>query len=214
MRIFLRTASLFWKYWPQAIIAYFCLLAGAGLALMIPRLTGQAIDLALSSGQVSMLVLIALAIGGAGLLRSVFSYFQSYLSEYLSQKVSFDLRNRLYDRLQRLSYAFHDGSQTGQLMSRATSDVENLHMFVSFALIRGVYFIVLLVAIVVLLLIQNWQLALISLSVIPFISYRTIYINRKLRLLWMKIQQDPKIRLLHRKNLPLYANTSQISAVG
>ena len=160
------------------------------MALMIPRLTGQAIDLALSSGQVSMLVLIALAIGGAGLLRSVFSYFQSYLSEYLSQKVSFDLRNRLYDRLQRLSYAFHDRSQTGQLMSRATSDVENLHMFVSFALIRGVYFIVLLVAIVVLLLIQNWQLALISLSVIPFISYRTIYINRKLRLLWMKIQQD------------------------
>ncbi len=189
MPIFLRTAALFWKYWPRALVAYFCLLAGAGLALIIPRLTGQAIDLALSSGQVSMLVMIALAIGGAGLLRSGFSYWQSYLSEYLSQKVAYDLRNKLYDRLQRLSYAFHDRSQTGQLMSRATSDVESVRMFVGFALLRGVYYLILLIAIVVLLLTLDWKLALISLSVIPFISYRTVYINRKLRFLWMKIQQ-------------------------
>ncbi|MDO8568930.1 MAG: ABC transporter transmembrane domain-containing protein, partial [Dehalococcoidales bacterium] len=189
MRIFLRTAALFWKYWPRALVAYFCLLAGAVLALAIPRLTGQAIDLALSSGQHQALFLTALAVAGAGLLRSIFSYFQSYLSEYLSQKVAYDIRNQLYDRLQRLSYAFHDRSQTGQLMSRATADVEGVRMFVGFALLRGVYFMLLMIGITVLLFTLNWQLALISLSVLPFISYRTIVINRKLRLLWMKIQQ-------------------------
>jgi ATP-binding cassette, subfamily B, bacterial len=189
MHIFLRTAALFWKYWPRASITYLCLLAGAVLSLAIPRLTGQAIDLALSSDRISVLVLIALGLAGAGVLRSIFSYWLSYLSEYLSQKVAYDLRNQFYNRLQRLSYAFHDQSQTGQLMSRATMDIEAVRMFVGFALIRGIFYLVLMVAILVLLLMLDWKLALISFSVIPFISYRTIAINRKLRTLWMKVQQ-------------------------
>ena len=189
MSIFLRTAALFWKYWRRALGVYICLLAGAGLALMIPRLTGQAIDLALGSGQTQMVILTAAGVAGAGLLRSIFSYWQSYLSEYLSQKVAYDLRNQMYDHLQRLSYAFHDRSQTGQLMSRATVDIESVRMFVGFAMLRGVYFLVLAVSIAVLLLVLDWKLALISLSVIPFISFRTVYINRKVRSLWMKVQQ-------------------------
>jgi ATP-binding cassette subfamily B protein len=189
MRIFLRVATLFLKYWRRALLAYFCLFAGAGLALVIPKLTGEGIDLALSSGGSSSLLLIAVAVAGVGLLRSVFSYWQTYLSEYLSQKVSYDLRNLFYNRLQSLSYSFHDHSQTGQLMSRATVDVEGVRMFVGFALLRGVYFIILMIAITVILLTLDWKLALISLSVLPFISFRTIVINRKLRVLWTKIQQ-------------------------
>jgi ATP-binding cassette subfamily B protein len=143
MRIFLRTAALFWRYWPWAVIAYFCLFGGAGLALAIPRFTGQAVDVALSSGRPHMLVLLAAAIAGAGILRSILSYWQSYLSEFLSQRVAYDLRNLLYNHLQRLSYAFHDRSQTGQLISRATVDVDAVRMFVGFALIRGAYYSVL-----------------------------------------------------------------------
>jgi ATP-binding cassette, subfamily B, bacterial len=189
MRIFLRTASLFWKYWPRALVTYACLLIGSGLTLIIPRLTGQAIDLALSSGQLYSLILTAASIAGAGFLRSIFSYWQSYLSEYLSQKVAYDLRNQFYNHIQRLSFAFHDQSQTGQLMSRATMDIEAVRMFVSFAAIRGLYFLILMVAIIVLLLTIDWKLALISLSIIPFIFLRTISINQKLRVLWAKVQQ-------------------------
>ncbi len=157
--------------------------------MLIPRLTGQAIDLALSSSQQHALVLTAFGVAGVGLLRSVVSYWQSYLSEFLSQKVAYDLRNRLYDCLQRLSYAFHDRSQTGQLMSRATADVEGVRMFVGFALLRGVYFLILMIAITVVLISLDWKLALVSLSVLPFISFRTVVINQRLRVLWMKIQQ-------------------------
>ena len=189
MHPLLRTTTLFWKYWRRAIVTYFCLLACAGLALVIPSLTGQAINLALGTKQTHALVLTALAIGGAGILGSVFAYFQSYNGEYLSQKVAYDLRNKLYNRLQTLSYAFHDRSQTGQLMSRATSDIEAIRGFIGFALLRGVYLLILLIAITVLLFTLNWKLALIGLSVIPFISFLTIVINRTLRLYWMKIQQ-------------------------
>ncbi|MFC1930307.1 ABC transporter ATP-binding protein [Chloroflexota bacterium] len=190
MKIFLRISTLFLKYWTRAVIAYFCLFAGAGLALVIPRLTGHAVDLALGSGQREALIYTALAIAVVGLLRSILSYSQNYLAEYLSHRVAYDLRNQIYDRLQRLSYAFYDRSQTGQLMSRATADVEGIRMFVGFALLRGVYFIVLLIVISVVLFILDWKLAILSLSVLPFISYRTITISRKLRGLWMKIRQN------------------------
>jgi ATP-binding cassette subfamily B protein len=189
MRIFVRVAALFWRYWPRAALAYTCLFAGAVLTILIPRFTGQAIDLALGSGQHSALALLALAILAAGILRSLFSYGQGYLAEFLSNKVAYDLRNTIYNRLQTLSYAFHDRAQTGQLMSRATSDVEAVRMFVGFALLRGFYFVLLMVAITVVLMVLNWKLALISLSVLPFISFRTVVINQKLRVLWMKIQQ-------------------------
>jgi ATP-binding cassette subfamily B protein len=95
--------------------------------------------------------MLALAVAGAGIMRGVLSYGQTYLSEFLSQRVAYDLRNRLYNHLQRLSYAFHDRSQTGQLMSRATTDVDAVRMFVGFALIRGAYYVILMIAIAALL---------------------------------------------------------------
>jgi ATP-binding cassette subfamily B protein len=189
MRIFLRIAALFWKQRRQAALTYLCLFAGAALSMAIPKLTGNAIDLALGASQTTVLVLTSLGIAIAGILRGILNYGQTYLAEALSQHVAYDLRNMMYDRLQKLSYAFHDRSQTGQLMSRATSDVEGVRMFVGFALIRGVYFLVLLVAIAVVLFMLDWKLALISLCTIPFVSYRTIAIGTQLRVISMKIQQ-------------------------
>jgi ATP-binding cassette subfamily B protein len=189
MRIFSRITTLFWKYKRLAAFAYLSLFAGAVLSLAIPNLTGRAIDLALGSSRVSLLVFTAIGIGVAGLLRGVFNYGQTYLAESLSQRVAYDLRNMLYDRLQKLSYAFHDRSQTGQLMSRSTSDVEGVRMFVGFALLRGVYLMVLLVAIAVLLCLLNWKLALISLAVMPFVSLQTVFISQRLRGIYARIQQ-------------------------
>jgi ATP-binding cassette subfamily B protein len=189
MRIFLRIAALFWKQRRLAIITYICLFAGAALSMFIPDLTGRAIDLALGSSQTSLLVFTAVGIAIAGILRGFLNYGQTYLAEALSQHVAYDLRNMMYNRLQKLSYAFHDRSQTGQLMSRATSDVEGVRMFVGFALLRGVYFFVLLIAIAVVLFIINWKLALISLCTLPFISYRAVSIGNQLRVFFMKIQQ-------------------------
>src|SRR4030043_18788 len=189
MRIFLRIAALFWKQRRLAVLTYVCLFAGAALSMFIPDLTGRAIDTALGSGQASLLVFIALGIAGAGILRGALNYGQTYLAEALSERVAYDLRNMMYNRLQSLSYAFHDRSQTGQLMGRAASDVEGVRMFVGFALLRGVYFLLLGVAIAVVLLVLNWKLALISMCTIPFISFRAVVIGDKLRVISMKIQQ-------------------------
>jgi ATP-binding cassette subfamily B protein len=188
MRIFRRITTFFLKYRLQVAASYFCLFAGAAMAIVIPRLTGRAIDQALSTDRQSALLITAATIAAAGLLKSLLSYLQIYLSESISQKVAYDLRNILYDRMQRLSYAFHDRSHTGQLMSRATEDVEAVRNFVGFAMLRGVYFIVLMVAIAGMLFFIEWRLAVIGLSVLPFICFRTIAVNRQLQQLWANIQ--------------------------
>jgi ABC-type multidrug transport system fused ATPase/permease subunit len=75
MAIFRRVVGLFMKYWKRALLAYLCLFAGAGLAMLIPRLTGDAIDLALTSSDRTGLLLITLAVIGDGILRSIVSYW-------------------------------------------------------------------------------------------------------------------------------------------
>ena len=183
LRIFLR------PYKKHLAIAYFTLLVSTLLSLAIPRLVGDAIDKVLEKDTLSFLVLLAIAILAFSLVRGVFAYFQSYLSEYISQRVAYDLRNVLYDHLQHLSFAYHDKQQTGQLMSRATADVEGVRWFISLGLVRSVYLIVLFVGISTLLIMTNWKLGLISLGALPLVSGRAVFVSQRLRGIWRNIQE-------------------------
>ncbi|HWC29195.1 MAG TPA: ABC transporter transmembrane domain-containing protein, partial [Dehalococcoidia bacterium] len=87
-------------------------------------------------GKTSTLLVAAVAIIAAAALRGFFTYWQTFLGEWLGQHVAFDLRNMIYEKLQRLSYAYHDKQQTGQLMSRATQDVEATRMFIQMGALR------------------------------------------------------------------------------
>ena len=131
------------------------------------------------------LALIAFAIG-----RGLAQFGQQYLGETVGQSVAYDIRNRIYDNLQRLSYAYHDNAQTGQIMSRATQDVENIRMFVNMGALRLAYISVMLGISIVGMFIINWQLALVSVVSLPFLSWRSYVTSSRLRPVWMQIQQN------------------------
>ncbi len=189
MRIFLRIIGLTLRHKRLLFWAYVCLI-GASLAyLAIPRLLGAAIDSVLESGTRSHLFYIALAVLGVSVVRGLLSFGQTYLAEALSQRVAYELRNAFYDRLQRLSFAYHDQQHTGNLMSRATADVESIRMFTSFGLIRSVSLLLLLVGVSAVMLVTNWQLGLLSLSFIPFLIYRSTGIIRAMRHIWLRVQE-------------------------
>ena len=146
MRILVRIIGLPEKYWKWLVVAFTCLIALATAATMIvPLFIGDAINNALHidattlkvTGDMKLLVFYGMGIIVLSLLRGLFSFGQTYFAEYAGQKVAYDLRNSLYDRIQRLSFAFHDKSQTGQLMSRATQDVEGVRFFLSGGLSSG-----------------------------------------------------------------------------
>jgi len=189
MRALLRVLGFLKKYWLWVIVTYVCLLAGVGFQTAVPQVLRMVIDTGIAKGEQGFLILAGVAVLAVSALRGAFAYGQTYLGEFLSQKVAYDLRNAIYDRLQRLSYAYHDKQQTGQLMSRATADVEAVRGFVSMASLRMVYNIVLFSVVLYLLLSMNWKLALVSFLCFPFIFYRAVLVGRRLRPIWMTIQQ-------------------------
>ncbi len=189
MRIILRILGFLKPYKKLTLAAYAALLGSTLLSLALPRLLGESIDKVLAQGQLRPVVLFGVVIIVIALTRGVFSFGENFLREALAQRVAYRIRNAIYDHLQRLSFAYHDKQQTGQLMSRTTVDVENIRMFVSFAMIRSTYLIILVGAIAGLLITINWGLALITLGFVPFVIVRGVFIARKLRGIWMIVQQ-------------------------
>ncbi len=189
MRILLRLTIFVKKYWRLLLFAFICLVATSAFSLAVPWILGEAIDTALGYGERSFLILAALVVIGASALRGVFAYGNTYFSEVVSQKASYDIRNALYDRLQRLSFAYHDKTQTGQLMSRATVDVEAIRMFFGRGLLGIAQTLILFVGISYIMIAMDWKLALLTLAFIPAIGWRAIIVSGRLRPIWLKIQQ-------------------------
>jgi ATP-binding cassette subfamily B protein len=114
-----------------------------------------------------LLITAALFIIGFAILSGVFAFLQAYWAERNSQSVAFDLRNDLFAKIQRLSFSYHDRNQTGQLMIRATDDVEKVRLFIGQGLLLTVGSLLLLVGTLVILFTTNVKLTLIVLPILP-----------------------------------------------
>jgi ATP-binding cassette subfamily B protein len=100
-------------------------------------------------------------------LRGVFAFTQSYMGERVSQSVSFDFRNDLFAKIQRLSFSYHDKNRTGQLMIRATDDVEKVRTFIGQGLLMAAQALILMTGTLIILFATNTRLALIILPILP-----------------------------------------------
>lgn len=115
----------------------------------------------------SALLIAGLAIVLFAILRGIFAFLQAYWAERNSQDVAFDLRNDLFAKIQSLSFSYHDRNQTGQLMVRATDDVEKVRLFIGQGLIQLAGAFLLLGGTLILLFSTNAQLTLAILWVLP-----------------------------------------------
>lgn len=132
-----------------------------------PQLFRWGIDQGIIQNNLQIVLYSAAWMVLAAIARGVFNFGQSYLAEAVSQGVAYDLRNRIFSKIQNLSFSYHDQAQTSQLLTRVTSDIEQIRTFVGTSLIQVIASIVTLVSISVVLLVMNWQLALITLTVVP-----------------------------------------------
>lgn len=101
------------------------------------------------------------------IIRGVFSFLQTYMAEMTSQGLAFDMRNQIFAKLQRLSFSYYDRNQTGQLMVRATDDVEKVRVFIAQGLILAVQAFLLLFATLAILFATNWRLTIVILPILP-----------------------------------------------
>lgn len=168
--------------------------ATVAIQMLIPRLFGQTIDrvVAIVGGEAldtSALIVMAGLIFGLWLASGIVSYGLTYTAETLAQHVAYKLRNRFYDRVQRLSFSFHDDHHTGDLISRAVTDVDGIRFFVMFGLLRGPYFVVLYFGILGMLIWIDWRLGLTVVGAMPFLLAYVIGTRRKVRQIWRSIQR-------------------------
>ncbi len=151
----------------------------------------------------AMLFIVLLAI-----IRGAFSFAQTYLGEKTSQSVAFDFRNDLFARIQRLSFSYHDRNRTGQLMIRATDDVEKVRMFIGQGLLMAVQAFLLLTATLIILFLTNARLTLIILPVLPIALLLFMGFGAISQPLFMEVQ-----RRLSRLNTVLQENLAGIKVV-
>jgi ATP-binding cassette, subfamily B, multidrug efflux pump len=161
-----------------ALGAYAALFVATAAQLAVPQLIQTIIDLITAGATLEATFLepgaayraLAMAMFGVilfALLRGVFAFGQIYLSQMLSENIAFDFRNDLFERIQRLSFSYHDRNQTGQLMVRATDDVERLRVFIGQGLLLALQALVLLVGTLVILFLTNVWLTLVVLPILP-----------------------------------------------
>jgi len=165
----------------QAALALLCLMASAGLALVNPLLTERALDVAVPQRDFGMLRTLALIALGALLLEFVLEYVQALVTTYIGQRVMRDLRLQIFEHLQRLSIPYFDRNPVGRLMTRVTSDVETLNELFSSGVVTVFGDLFTLAAIMTLMLVADWRLALVAFAVIPFVYLLARVFRRRVR---------------------------------
>lgn len=203
MRHLFRLNHYIRPYRKQFALAWLSVILSASFVMVSPLLVRYAVQFGLKpvydasgdrvvglDGNERLLIFSALAIVAFAIGRGIAQFGQQYLGESLGQKVAYDIRNDIYTNLQRLSYAYHDNAQTGQIMSRVTQDVEGIRMYINMGLLRVGYIILILAISVVGMFAINWQLAAVSVLSIPIIIWRSYVMARKVRPLWLEIQQN------------------------
>src|SRR6187551_1595824 len=172
------------QLWGSLVFAW----AAMGMTVLIPWLIGRAVN-AIQSGDKPDLLPLALAIIAAATLRLGLTMVRRVVAGKVSLAVEFDLRERFYAHLQRLELGFFDKQQTGQLMSRATVDLQSIRFFLGYGLIfitQNLLTIVLASA--VMFAINPW-LALVALAPAPLVVYVASRYNRVSRPALQEVQQ-------------------------
>jgi ATP-binding cassette subfamily B multidrug efflux pump len=163
MKHLLRLLPSLRPYWAQTTLSMLLLLGLTGLSLVVPSIIQKVIDIGIQNKDLAYLLNSALLILGIGAIHAVLVYFQRYLSEWVAQKIGYDMRNRLYDHIQHLPFTYHDHAQTGQLISRCIEDVRAIQNFAGTGLVELVRVALLLVGVTWLLFNSEPRLAPIAL---------------------------------------------------
>ena len=187
MKVFWRLLG-FLRPYRAAVIASLVLAAIAmAMGVLVPFLVGRTVD-AIRDGETDLWPL-ALAILAAGLLRLVFTVVRRLIAGRVSLGVEFDLRNGLYAHLQSLELAFFDRQQTGQLMSRATVDLQSIRFFLGYGLIFFMQSLVTITIAAAVMLVVNPGLALVALAPMPLVIAAATRYGRRNRPASQEVQQ-------------------------
>ncbi|MFA7205412.1 MAG: ABC transporter ATP-binding protein [Saccharofermentanales bacterium] len=171
-------------------VGTFAMLMGVILDMFNPRQVQRVIDEVIIGGRTDLFGGIAIIMVSITVGRAIFGYFKEYMFDMASSKVTARLRIRLFDHIQRQSFAFFDRINTGELMSRMKEDTESIMNVICFGMMlfveQSLYFVIA----AVLLFRLDWRLALVSLSLMPVIAFVALRLEKKIGFTFEKISDQ------------------------
>ena len=192
----------------QVAGAIVLLIAWSFLQIVGPWLTQVALDDAIPAGDTSLLARLAAAFLAAHVAAFFLLYIQTVLTTWLGQRVMYDLRTEIFEKLQRLDLRFYDRSPVGRLMTRITSDVETLNELFSSGVVAAFGDVFTLAFILSAMVYMDWRLALVTFSVLPFVALTAFLFRAKIRVVY----RDVRVRLA-RINAYLHERITGIAVV-
>jgi ATP-binding cassette subfamily B multidrug efflux pump len=180
-RLMRRLLGYLRPYTRQAAVAFGALIGGSALQLAQPYLMKVAIDRYIARHDLSGLHLVALGFLAILLGSFVFEYVQTYVLQYVGQRIMFDMRMQIYGHLQRVDIRYYDQNPVGRLMTRVTTDVDVLNDLFASGVVSVFGDVFTLAGIMVVLLRMDWRLALVAFSVLPLIVFITQWFRKNVR---------------------------------
>ncbi|MBA2360416.1 MAG: ABC transporter ATP-binding protein [Actinobacteria bacterium] len=168
-RTFARLLGFLRPYRLSLIVSILLAIGSQAAAVVMAFLTGDGLQRAATGGERSTIGWIAVGILAAGLVRALLMMGRRLISGRQALGVEFDMRHALYAKLQRLSFGFYDKHQTGQLMSRATVDLQSVRFFLGYGLIFFFQHVTTIVGVTAVMYVANWRLALAATAITPLI---------------------------------------------
>src|SRR5918996_885272 len=168
-RTFVRLLGFLRPYRASLIVSTVLAIASQGAAIAVLLLTGAVIDELEGAGRGDRIAVLIAVIVAVGVLKALLMVGRRLISGRQALGVEYDMRDDLYGRLVRLGFGFYDRHQTGQLMSRATVDLQSVRFFLGYGLIFFFQHVLTIVGVTIALFVLDWRLALAALAVTPLI---------------------------------------------
>ncbi|MCG2790151.1 MAG: ABC transporter ATP-binding protein/permease [Actinomycetia bacterium] len=163
-------------------LTIFLLLFTAGLEILGPFLIKIAIDRYIIPGKPEGLPYIVFLFGMIILFEFIIRYFQGYYTEYMGQKVMYDMRMDIFSHINKMPMSFFDKNPVGRIMTRVTTDVQTLNEMLSSGIVTLFGDVFMVLGIMIVMLSLNWKLSLITFSVLILLAIATFIFRAKVRI--------------------------------
>ncbi len=189
-RYLLRALGCLRPYLRLTVAAYVSLLGTTAILLVTPQFIRWIVDQGIRQNDLELLTMAVVGLMALTAVRGLLTFASSRFAEIASQGVSYDLRRELHSKLTDLSFAYHDRTESGQLLSRAMQDVDRLRMLTGRSILGLANGVVLLIGSAVALFLMDPLLALLAMLTMPILAHRAMRFGARYRPLSMEIQQQ------------------------
>ncbi len=189
MNLYLRSLKYVKGYWQRALAAIICTGIASGCTAYLPWVIKDMVDQVLRDKDTSMLNYIVISIVVVFIIRGISYYGQSYLMNYVGQRVIIDIRKEVFEKLQRLSLSFYDKNKTGTIMSYVTNDVNALQSAMVENVVEMFTESVILIVSIVMMLYLDWKLFLVTFATFPVVLWFIDSFGKRIRKSGSRIQE-------------------------